>query len=273
MIFMGDSINNFIDLLTRGDFFLIFLIIMMVIIIGVIVYLVRLQIHDTDYYDKYDDEDDEEEDYIVPEKVIREVEEPIKVEPIKVISNSISTDNLEALSEEINSDLEELEEDIDSFKDEDIIEDAVMALENPEPIKEISPIRKVEQSRFNFEDESTINSIKSFEEEQEENAIISASELDSRINELKESGEYEEHERQLHEYEQEQEIKAIISYDELLNRAKESSVCYESEENIGGIHVGKVDTSNIDHYSETNDKPYYKEESFLEAMKEFRRAL
>ncbi|WP_300811508.1 hypothetical protein, partial [uncultured Akkermansia sp.] len=60
VINMGDSINNFINLLVNGDFFLIFLIIMMVIIIGVIVYLVRLQIHDTDYYEKDDIEEDDD---------------------------------------------------------------------------------------------------------------------------------------------------------------------------------------------------------------------
>ena len=53
---MRDSINNFIDLLVKGDSFLIFLVIMLVIIIGVIVCLVKLQIGDREYY-----EDDEEE--------------------------------------------------------------------------------------------------------------------------------------------------------------------------------------------------------------------
>ena len=57
---MRDSINNFIDLLVKGDSFLIFLVIMLVIIIGVIVCLVRLQIGDRDYYDEEEETEDVE---------------------------------------------------------------------------------------------------------------------------------------------------------------------------------------------------------------------
>ena len=127
--------------------------------------------------------------------------------------------------------------------------------------------------------EESINSLgiddefKSFEDEQELTAIISASELESRLNALKESGEIVNHEKEIQRYEEEQESKAIISYDELLIRANSGNISYESEENMDGIKVGKVDTSRIETFSEDNDKPYYKEESFLEAMKEFRRAL
>ena len=48
---MKDGINNFIELLVKGDFFLIFLIIMMIVILSVIIYLIKLQINEKYYYD------------------------------------------------------------------------------------------------------------------------------------------------------------------------------------------------------------------------------
>lgn len=279
-----DSINNFIGLLMKGDFFLIFLILMMAIIIGVIFYLVKLQINEDNYYD-YDKDLDEEDTFIEPLKevnTIKETKDISKNEPM-VISDKVYDDYSADLEDEEDfSDLEEIIPINASLEIEDEEEDHTYDnLERPAggiSTQEI-PVRHIEQSKFNFEGnnvESTsqeIDSIKEFEDEQEKNAIISASELENRINELKANGEYAEHEKRIQEYELEQENKAIISYEELLNRASQSNISYESEENIGGIHVGKVNTNNIESYSEVNEKPYYKEEAFLEAMKEFRRAL
>lgn len=75
------------------------------------------------------------------------------------------------------------------------------------------------------------------------------------------------------DYEKDQEDKAIISYDELLKRASSGTISYESEEDLGGIRVGKVDTSKIEVTSEEMNRPYYREEAFLSALKEFRESL
>ena len=212
---MRSGINNFIELLVRGDFFLIFLLVIALVIVATIIYLIKLQLDEKVYFD---DEDDNEEE----------------------IFNVNSTDK------EMNED--------------------------------IKPIKQIKQERFNFEEEPKAEDkkydyIKSYEDEQEEMAIISASELERRIKEMKDNNEYETHERRIEEYEEEQENKAIISYEELLRRASMNTISYESEENVGGIKIGKVDTNKIETYSETNDKPYYKEEAFLQSLKEFRRAL
>ncbi len=311
---MGDSITNFFELLTKGDFFLIFLIAMMLIIIGVIVYLVRLQINDVPDYEKIRkdrEEEEEEDDYYyddayIEEEVINDVKEPvysesydkpvkeeavIKFEPLK------SVESLEEDTQVIDNDVDNmLSEGISISEDvEDLVSESSMVYKDEDfESPAHSRPRFIEQSKFDFDNslplsdfeeeeeetiedsiqDSVIDSFKDYEDEQEATAIISARELETRINELKANGLYESHERQLEEYEREQETKAIISYEELLERASQGAINYESEEVLGGgIHVGKVDTSNIEHYSEVNDKPYYKEESFLEAMKEFRRAL
>ena len=90
---------------------------------------------------------------------------------------------------------------------------------------------------------------------------------------MKETGEYEKHFDKINEYESDQENQAIISYDELLRRASSNNISYESEENLGGIKVSKVDTSKIEIKSEESNKPYYREESFLNALKEIRESL
>lgn len=212
---MRSGINNFIELLVRGDFFLIFLLVIALVIIATIIYLIKLQLDEKVYFD---DEDDNEEEIFKVNSTDKEVKEDIK------------------------------------------------------------PIKQIKQERFNFEEEPKVEDkkydyIKSYEDEQEEMAIISASELERRIKEMKDNNEYETHERRIEEYEEEQENKAIISYEELLRRASMNTISYESEENVGGIKIGKVDTNKIETYSETNDKPYYKEEAFLQSLKEFRRAL
>lgn len=336
MIKMGDSITNFIELLTKGDFFLIFLIAMMLIIIGVIVYLVRLQISDAPEYERKNrDDDDEDEDYYddnkIEEKITKEVlkpsyakiktEEDLEDEEENIPLKKSPVMNFEPLRniEELKNDYEDIDNKVDNmiseaitdseevedllnegnvtYKDEDFespahtkprfIEQSRFNFEEPEEVKEFDynydeeqiedeeiELEKPAYLRNFEEDEGTLENIRNYEDEQERTAIISASELESRINELKRTGEYESHEKQIQKYEEEQETKAIISYEELLERAKSGVVNYESEEEIGaGIRVGKVDTNSIETYSETNEKPYYKEETFLEAMKEFRRAL
>ena len=53
---MKNGIDNFIELLVKGDFFLIFLIVMMIVVTCIIAYLIKLQMSD-----KYSYEEDDEE--------------------------------------------------------------------------------------------------------------------------------------------------------------------------------------------------------------------
>ena len=180
---MKNGIDNFIELLVKGDFFLIFLIVMMIVVTCIIAYLIKLQMNDRYSYEE-DDEEDEDDNFV--EKYVP------------------------------------LDSNIKSSK-------------------------KVDQKKFDFENNTIESSIKNYESDQEEMAIISADELDNRINNMKETGEFDRHLEQIDEY--------------------------ESTENLGGIKVGKVDTSKIEIASEENNTPYYKEEAFLSALKEFRGSL
>lgn len=377
---MRDSINNFIDLLVKGDSFLIFLVIMLVIIIGVIVCLVRLQIGDREYYEDDDEIEDTKseirevtEDLVPRNNANKEVPskefarfvapEPEEIAPrmsLKDKMKEYESRNESLLKEEIKEPLKESKVNVDVDEEDDFVTN--------NNTYELPSRRVVEQSRFNFDadfdkeveevieeeekeetlvpesnysyeetsnkvddlvrssfdiensiskisnevneesEELSYNNLQSplefngykkedytpsssfnmtidsepaqnvdemndYEREQENHAIISARELENKINTMKETGAYEQHQEELRKYEQELENKAIISYDELLKRASDGVVSYESEENVGGISIGKVDTKQIDDVRENGEKTYYKEEAFLEAMKEFRRAL
>ena len=364
MINMRDSINNFIDLLVKGDSFLIFLVIMLVIIIGVIVCLVRLQISDKEYYEDEEEIENSQEikkvtEDLVPRTTYKKEEEPSfakfvapeqeeiaprislkekmreyerqnekieqeeKIDPIneqieeeeeflsnntyekpnkRVIEQSRFNFDIdfdkeveEAIQEEENKETLvpdsrysyqetsdkvddlvrssfDIENSISKMSNEEIEEEAYNNLQSPLEFngyakEEYKPIKNIEVEITPEEE------ISDYEREQENHAIISASELENKINTMKESGEFEQHQEEIRKYEQELENKAIISYDELLSRASDGVVSYESEEKLGGISIGKVDTKQIETIRETGEKPYYKEEAFLEAMKEFRRAL
>lgn len=82
-------------------------------------------------------------------------------------------------------------------------------------------------------------------------------------------------------YEQEQEDKAIISYDELLSNTGEFQLNYIDEEQKGDLSVKKIDLSNLINSSVKTDPPKIevhlislkREEEFLQTLKELQRSL
>ena len=178
---------------------------------------------------------------------------------------------------DLSNDIDEFIENTKELPSLKIEEEPVQ--EAKEVIKEEPTPRKVVQMPIVFDEEKqeeisedTLKSeINNFENEQEEVAIISAEELDARIKQMQATGEMDEHEREIERYEAEQEDKAVISYDELIKRASTGVVNYETEKDLGGIRISKVDFDKAK--TVTLDNRYAKEEAFLEALKEFRRAL
>ncbi len=206
---MKEAIDNFVNILVKGDFLLVLFVVMIILIVIFMVYLAKLM-----------------------------------------------------LSGNYKEEEEDLSKNIESFLNNTDAEEPVLV---EEPVH-------VEQIKADFKEEPAIHEeISSFENEQEEVAIISAEELDARIKQMEISGEMDEHEREIERYEAEQEDKAVISYDELIKRASTGVVNYESEKDLGGVRISKVDFDNAK--TVTFDNRYAKEEAFLEALKEFRRAL
>lgn len=82
-------------------------------------------------------------------------------------------------------------------------------------------------------------------------------------------------------FEEEQEENAIISYDELINKSKTGSINYKSETMIDDLSVKEVDLDNlINEVSKEESKAvdthvisYSQEEAFLEALKKLQKQL
>ena len=82
-------------------------------------------------------------------------------------------------------------------------------------------------------------------------------------------------------YEQEQEDKAIISYDELLSNTGEYQLNYSSEDDSAGISVKKFDLDNLVNPTvkvegpklQVHLMPLKREEEFLKALKELQKSL
>ena len=123
---------------------------------------------------------------------------------------------------------------------------------------------KTETQPDNIVKEDNIND---YELMQEEEAIISAQELENKLSSMKENGVPEV---DINNYEEEQERKAIISYEELLNRASNTTLNYHDEK-IDGLKVSKVEVE--DPNIPKKNQPYQYEEEFLRALKEFRASL
>ena len=285
---MKEAINNFIKLLVKGDFFLVFLLVMIVVVILVILYLIKLEISTRNQDDEDEDEDlydninlyvnskEEQKEDIDEEEIDGEatIEIPVVLDnkPIyeseekNTFENPASKEEVEPIIVE-DSKVEEapIEMEESATKEEPIIEEKEETIE--EPVKE--EVRPLEQM-----------SMYEYEDEQEEKAIISTEELAKRLNEMKSSSDVNEQD-EIDRYEIEQEEKAIISYDELLKRATEGVINYEEKEDLGGLTVSKVDFDKAKEvtfdFKDTEESsytnPYKKEEDFLSSLKAFRRSL
>ena len=114
--------------------------------------------------------------------------------------------------------------------------------------------------------------IEDYENSEEENAVISAEELERRAKERLDALGESENQAVIAAYEEEQEKKAIISYEQLLKNASNISVSYKEEERKekGAPIVNKVE---VEEKEVTGTEIYLEEEEFLKILKEFRTSL
>lgn len=140
-------------------------------------------------------------------------------------------------------------------------------VETPTEVSIQKPVQtnlKIDKDNIKYEETKDV--VEEYEDRQEEEAVISASELENKLKTMKQQGKLPEH--NINKYEEEQERKAIISYEELLNRA--SVKLNYKEEKREGLKVSKVE---IDDPLIPPENRYNEEEEFLRALKEFRASL
>lgn len=144
----------------------------------------------------------------------------------------------------------------------------LMATTNEEVIDENKPlIKQVDLSNVKTYDDE----INAYEFQEEENAVISADELEKRTKERMETLGTNDNQVAIAAYEEEQEKKAIISYEQLLKNASNISLSYKEEK--VSKDAPKVNKIELEQKEVTGTENYLEEEEFLKILKEFRISL
>lgn len=225
-----EDFNRFLDAFINGDTFIIFIAIMLMILLVLIIALFKTK---SEYNELSLKEKKSEIDNTTNVTINNEVKEDKNT----VLENTLDLnfDSLKATSEE------------DKFN------------ENEPLIKQVD-IPTIQ----------TYNDvIEIYENSEEENAVISAEELEKKKQErLAELGETD-NQSIIAKYEEEQEKKAIISYEQLLKNASNITLSYTEEETkkSGAPKVNKIE---IEKKEVTPAEDYINEEEFLKILKEFR---
>lgn len=154
--------------------------------------------------------------------------------------------------------------------DDDLLDDfkSLMANNEEDKIDEDRPLIK----QIDLNDIKTLNTIEGYESSEEENAVISAEELDKKTKERNKNLGSNENQEVIQKYEEEQEKKAIISYEQLLENASNFSLSYK-EEKHKEKDAPKVNKVEVEQKEVSASQIYLEEEEFLKILKEFRVSL
>jgi len=117
--------------------------------------------------------------------------------------------------------------------------------------------------------------IDEYESSEEENAVISADELELRTRQRMNDLGINENQVTIAKYEEEQEKKAIISYEQLLKNASNITLSYkeESKKNRKDKDAPRVNKIEIEQKEVVGAEIYLEEEEFLKILKDFRASL
>ncbi len=152
-------------------------------------------------------------------------------------------------------------------EEKDIIDDIKSSISHPvnNNIEQSPIIKQVDTSSIKTYD----NIIDDYESSEEENAVISASDLErekqKRMDELGISNS----QSMIQKYEEEQEKKAIISYEQLLKNASNITLTYKNESKPIKDYP-KINKVEINQKEIVQTDNYLQEEEFLKVLKEFR---
>lgn len=157
--------------------------------------------------------------------------------------------------------------------DEDSLTDDLLkefdALKTSTTVEEEKPIIK----QVNLSEVKTYNDIiDEYESSEEENAVISAEELERRTKERIDELGSNDNQVAIAKYEEEQEKKAIISYEQLLKNASNITLSYKEEEKKDK-EAPRINKIEVEQKEVIGTENYLEEEEFLKILKEFRMTL
>lgn len=228
------NIMSFVNTFVTEDYFIIFLIIMLLILIVLIMALIKTR---NQYYEELGSK------FSLEDELLKRM--------------SDTDENINIAKEVLNDDAEVLNE---SFQNNDAInkDDLVMNSTNKSD--------EVKEDNTNF-----YSLIDNYENNEEENAVISTDELERRKQEKFDELGVSDNEAMIQKYEEEQEKKAIISYEQLLRNAANISISYTEEKREDG--APKVNKIEVEKKDVTEAQSYIEEEQFLKILKDFRTSL
>ena len=228
------NIMSFVNTFVTEDYFIIFLIIMLLILIVLIMALIKTR---NQYYEELGSK------FSLEDELLKRMGD--------------TDENISIAKEVLNDDSKVLNE---SSQNNDAInkDDLVMNSTNKSD--------EVKEDNTNF-----YSLIDNYENNEEENAVISTDELERRKQEKFDELGVSDNEAMIQKYEEEQEKKAIISYEQLLRNAANISISYTEEKREDG--APKVNKIEVEKKDVTEAQSYIEEEQFLKILKDFRTSL
>lgn len=117
--------------------------------------------------------------------------------------------------------------------------------------------------------------IDEYEYNEEENAVISAEELEKRTKERQDAYGATDNQIAIQAYEEEQEKKAIISYEQLLKNAQNITLSYkeDNKEKVKDKDAPVITKVEVEKKEVVGTEIYLEEEEFLKILKDFRLSL
>ncbi len=228
------NIMSFVNTFVTEDYFIIFLIIMLLILIVLIMALIKTR---NQYYEELGSKFSLEDELL---KRMGDTDENIN------IAKEVLNDDAEVLNESVQNN--------DAINKDDLV------------MNSTNKSGEVKEDNTNF-----YSLIDNYENNEEENAVISTDELERRKQEKFDELGVSDNEAMIQKYEEEQEKKAIISYEQLLRNAANISISYTEEKREDG--APKVNKIEVEKKDVTEAQSYIEEEQFLKILKDFRTSL
>ena len=231
------NVDKVLEIFMDGNYFIIFLLLILIVLIVLVLCLIKSR-----------------EEY---NELLRSTEKE------EYLDSSVANENTQSKEMEVFESMKE--DEIDIFADFD----SLKATSEEDMFDEEKPlIKQIDIPKIKTYDDI----INEYETNEEECAVISASQLDKvkqeRMNELGVSDNRQVIER----YEEEQENKAIISYEQLLKNAQNITLSYVEEEKKEK-DAPKINKIEVTQREVSEPENYLEQEQYLKILKEFRLSL
>lgn len=260
------NFDKVLDAFMSGDYFIIFLVLTFAILAVLILALIksRQEYNELLKYELENRKSDENKEF---EEKLESVNEEPKIVKIEFPPKEETVNQSEIINDKTDLNTESKINKINSFNGfEELLADT-----KEDTIDENKPlIKQVDIPSIKTYDDV----INEYENSEEENAVISAEELEKKTKERMDALGINDNQVAIQKYEEEQEKKAIISYEQLLKNASNITLSYKEEKNNKkDKNSPKINKIEVQEKEVVGAEMYIKEDEFLKILKNFRARL